>query len=192
MAELSSFIDQLREAGKNLIASAKDSLEWYKDRVNDLVKRDPTKLFKKASMPQIGGMYLFVYDPKYKATLPFYDAFPLVIPIEFYTNGFLGLNLHYLDTNARSSLLDALVKVRDNDKYDETSKLNVSYRLLKGYANQFPGHEVCIKRYLFEHVRSSFNYVNPSDWVKVISMPSIGGAKWKVNPNSKYAGSPPY
>jgi len=191
MASLSDFASQLKAAGTNLIASAKDSLEWYKERVTDLVKKDPSKLFKKASMPQIGGMYLFVYDPKYKATLPFYDAFPLVVPIEFYTNGFLGLNLHYLDTNARSSLLDALMKVRDNDKYDETTKLNVSYRLLSGYARQFPGHEVCIKRYLFEHVRSSFNYVNPSDWVKVVTMPSLG-AKWKVNPNSKYAGSPPY
>ena len=45
--------------------------------------------------PMPGKMYFYFYDPKYKAVLPIYDRFPLVIPIEPYPDGFLGLNLHY-------------------------------------------------------------------------------------------------
>ena len=39
----------------------------------------------------VGNMYFFRYDPKYKATLPVYDKYPLAIVIERYTDGFLGL-----------------------------------------------------------------------------------------------------
>ena len=87
--DFEDFFTQIRDAGKNLIAASKDSVDWYKDRVTDLVKTDPSNRFKKSATPQIGKMYLYIYDPKYKNTLPFYDALPLVIPIEFYGNGFL-------------------------------------------------------------------------------------------------------
>lgn len=185
----STFVDQLKEAGRNIIDSSKDSVEWYKQKVTDLVKKDPSKLFKPKAFPQIGKMFIFVYDPKYKDTLPFYDAFPLVIPIEMYTEGFLGLNLHYLPPAARVSLFNALTKVRNNDKYDDTTKLNVSYELISRYSNQFKGNQACIKKYLFGHVRSSFHNVEPTEWSKVIAMPL---QQWKINPNRKYAGSPPY
>jgi hypothetical protein len=189
MAADSSFVDQIREAGKNLIASTKSSLDWYKDKITDLFKKDPKKIFKPTSYPKIGQMFIFVYDPKYKATLPFYDAFPLVLPIEMYREGFLGINLHYLPPNARTSLLNALTDLKNNDKYDETTKLNISYELLSRYSSQFSGSQDCIKKYLFGHVRSSFHYIPPTEWGKVVTMPL---QKWKVNPNSKYARSPPY
>ena len=41
---------------------------------------------------------MFVYDPKTKAKLPFYDTFPLVLPIDTFRGGFIGLNFHYLPT----------------------------------------------------------------------------------------------
>ena len=37
----------------------------------------------KATMrPKYGIMNLFGYDPKHKATLPYYDKFPLIMPLE--------------------------------------------------------------------------------------------------------------
>jgi hypothetical protein len=185
---LSDFQIELAEAGKNLVSAAKNSLDWFKDKVTNVFKKDPNKLFKPVSSPEIGKMYLFVYDPKYKDKLPFYDMFPLVIPIEPMNGGFLGLNLHYLPPNGRASLLNSLTNLANNDKYNDTTKLTVSYELLKGYSN-YSGYENCLKRYLYGHVRSSFQYVSPSDWAKVVAMPL---QKWKVNPNSKRAGSPPY
>ena len=32
--------------------------------------------------PSLGRLNMFFYDPKYKKTLPYYDTFPLVLPIE--------------------------------------------------------------------------------------------------------------
>jgi len=187
--DLSDFLAQIRGAAKNLMAASKDSVDWYSDKVKDIVKKDPANLFKKESTPQIGKMYLYLYDPKYKDTLPFYDAFPLVIPIEFYGNGFLGLNLHYLPPGARAQLLAALINIAGNDSKEKTVKFNVSYDLLRKYASQFPGANVCVKRYLFSNVRSSFHYIEPENWEKVVTMPL---QQFKVNSNKRYAGSPPY
>jgi hypothetical protein len=185
---LNNFEDELTEAGKNILTAAKGSLEWFKNKLSDLTKR-PNELFQQKARPEIGSMYLFVYDPKYKDTLPFYDMFPLVIPIEFQNEGFLALNLHYLPPNNRVSLLNALVSLSNNDKYDDSTKLRISYEVVCRYSSQFPGNKDCIKKYLYGHVRSQFQYVSPSDWSKVVTMPL---QKWKVNANKKYAGSPPY
>lgn len=180
----------IRGTARELSSKAKESEDWFKDSVSDMKKRtDPNKIFKTTSSPTIGSMYLFLYDAKWKQTLPFFDMHPLCIPIEMYIDGFLGLNLHYLRPLARVQLLKALDDIKNNNKYNETTKLNISYNLLKAYSNQYKGNEECIKRYLFGHVRSSFHTVHPSDWEKVVLLPL---QKWYVNPNKKYTGSPPY
>ena len=56
----------------------------------------------------VGNMYLFIYDPKLKNELEYYDTFPLVIPIKDYHDGFLGINLHYIDTMDRAILMYSL------------------------------------------------------------------------------------
>jgi len=183
----------IKRTAREIASSEKESIDWFKDSVEDMSKKrersDPNKIFKKFSSPEIGSMFLFFYDPKYKMILPFYDMHPLVLPIEMYIDGFLGINLHYLPPLARLQLLKALDYTKNNDKYNETTKLAISYELLRRYSNQFKGHEQCIKRYLFSHVRSSFHLVNPADWEKAIMLPL---QRWSVNPNKRYAGSPPY
>jgi hypothetical protein len=187
------FDSLMKRTARELASSQKDSIDWFKDTVSEVQKKqqrtDPNKIFKKVSSPQIGSMFLFFYDAKYKTTLPFFDMHPLVIPIEMYIDGFLGVNLHYLPPLARVQLLKALDDTKNNDKYNETTKLLVSYELLKRYSTQFKRNEECIKRYLFSHVRSSFHTVNPSDWEKAALLPL---QSWSVNPNKRYSGSPPY
>jgi len=56
----------------------------------------------------LGKMYFFVYNPKHKMTLPYYDMFPLVLPVERYSDGFLGINFHYLAPKERAHLLDEI------------------------------------------------------------------------------------
>lgn len=187
------FIDLIKGTAAQIAARAKEAIDWFKDTVSDVQKKqqraDPNNIFKVVSSPQIGSMYLFTYDAKYKATLPFFDMHPLVFPIEMYSDGFLGLNLHYLPPLARVRLLKALDDTKNNNKYNETTKLNISYGLLRAYSNQFRGNEQCIKRYLFGHVRSQFHLVHPSDWEKVVMLPL---QRWSVNPNKRYTGNPPY
>lgn len=186
------FFQLLKNTGKDLSEGAKDAINWLRDRITDVskkLKRDQNNIFTKDASPEIGQMYLFAYDPKYKNVLPFYDAYPLVFPIEFYGDGFLGINLHYLPPLARASLLSKLKSLSSNNKYDDSTKLVISYEILRAHSTQFKGFENCVKRYLFAHVRSSFHQVSPYDWDKAVLLPL---QRWQVNPNRKYAKSPPY
>ena len=55
----------------------------------------------------------------------------VILPIEKYSNGFLGINIHYLSMPMRLRLLDRLVDYSNNDKFDISTKLNVDYSKLK-------------------------------------------------------------
>lgn len=193
MANQGNFVNIIRNAGKSIALQIKDAIEWYRGKVSNLVKaekqKDPKAIFETVSKPEIGRMYMFLYDAKHKDTLPFWDAHPLVFPIEFYHDGFLGINLHYLPPNQRAGLLSKLADLQNNNKYDETTKLVISYNILKEAASRYKGFENCIKRYLFAHIKSKFKLVQSDDWAKVAVLPL---QKWQINPNKKYAGTPPY
>lgn len=50
---------------------------------------------------EIGKVYLFEYDPKFKAFLRHWDKYPLTLVLDTYDDGFLGANLHYISPKAR-------------------------------------------------------------------------------------------
>lgn len=118
----------------------------------------------------IGKMFMFLYDPKYKKTLPYYDKFPLIIPIDIYEDGFLGLNLHYLPPKYRIVLMDKLIEYTNNDKFDKTTKFKLTYTLLK-HASKMKEIEPCIKRYLQSHVASRFVPIDAQDWEIAVLLP---------------------
>lgn len=126
----------------------------------------------------IGKMYFFVYDPKHKKTLPIYDKFPMVFPIERYSDGFLGLNLHYLSFGERAALLDKLTEFRTSTRITDTMRLRLSYDLIASTKKLASDARPCIKRYLFTHVRSRFIEVLPSEWDQAINLPV---AVWEAN-----------
>ena len=119
----------------------------------------------------IGRLYFFKYDPKGKQTLPKYDKFPMVFPIEQYQDGFLGLNLHYLTIKERQALLGILVKFKNNQKMDETTRLKLSYDLLEGSKKLNSLARPCVKRYLFNHCRSQFIEIYIDEFDKAIQLP---------------------
>lgn len=186
--EKGEFEKLVRNATRSFGNDSYEAQAWFKDSIAQ-VQKQKAPAFTKISAPEIGSLYLFLYDAKHKATLPFFDAYPLAFPIEYYADGFLGINMHYLPHYERIALMQQLQDIRNNDKYNESTKLNISYKLLKAYSMKFVGFENCIKRYLYGHVRSSFHCVHPYHWGKAIILPL---QKWRVNPNKKYAGNPPY
>lgn len=119
----------------------------------------------------IGRMFFFKYDPKWKDILPIYDKFPMVFPIERYPDGFLGLNLHYLDYGQRLYLIQMLSKFANNKKITPTTRLKLSYDLLQSTKMLNNLSRPCIKRYLFSHVRSKFIEINPDEWDKAAALP---------------------
>jgi len=133
--------------------------------------KEPFKRILKLSETSVGKMYMFVYDPKTKDKLPYYDMYPLIFPIEYYNDGFLGLNLHYLPPGARAKLMDALYDTINNNKQNKTTKLRISYDILSS-VKRYAYFKPCIKRYLFGHVRSNFLYIAPDEWNIALMLPT--------------------
>lgn len=150
--------------------------EWYRNKAKTVKTVSETKLMQESANRMktqfhVGGMYLFHYDPKHKETLPYYDSLPLIFPIRPLKDGnFLGINLHYLPLPYRAKLMDALYDTVNNKKYDETTKLKLSYNILNGAA-KFRFFQPTIKMYLREHVRSKFMYIHPTEWDIAIWLP---------------------
>ncbi len=124
----------------------------------------------------IGRMYFYYYDPKTKDSLPYYDRFPLVIPIERYPDGFLGLNLHYIHPKRRIILLDKLSTILNNRDYDETTRFKISYDFLKR-ASRIYEATPCIKRYLSSQVQSRFLEITAEEWDIAAMLPVESFAK---------------
>jgi len=118
----------------------------------------------------MGRMYFFAYDPKTKKELPYYDRFPLIFPFKKAQGGFMGINLHYLPPRLRAKLMDALYGLVTNKKYDETTRLNLSYRVLNGAA-RFRFFKPTVKRYLTSQVKSRFIEVNAEQWDMALFLP---------------------
>ena len=136
---------------------------------------------------RIGNMYLFAYDPKHKDTLPYYDRFPLIFPINKAKGGFLGINMHYLPPILRAKLMDQLYTILNNKNFDETTKLQASYKILAG-ASKFREFKPTIKHYLNEHVRTKPAYINPSEWDIALFLPTqkfVGASATKVYADSR-------
>lgn len=119
----------------------------------------------------IGRMFFFKYDAKWKDILPVWDKYPLVFPIEKYSDGFLGLNVHYLTHPERIYLLGMLSKFRSSKNLTATSRLRLSYDVLQQSKSLATASKPCIKRYLFNHVRSKFIEITPDEWDKAIELP---------------------
>jgi hypothetical protein len=117
-----------------------------------------------------GDLIMYQYDPKTKDKLPYYDIFPLVFTISVEASGFLGLNMHYLPPTSRAILMDALYSTLNNTLLNEDTRLMVNYEILKG-SKKFREFRPCIKRYLYDHIRSSRLTVEPKDWEAVLFLP---------------------
>lgn len=176
-------------------ARTKAAREWYRNAAGDVsgAKVGEGRLIRRADADRqetqfrMGNMYMFSYDPKHKATLPYYDRYPLIFPINKAKGGFLGLNMHYLEPRLRAQLMDALYDVRSNNTYNETTRLRVSYDILNN-ASKFRFFAPTVKHYLSSNVRSKLIYVKPEEWDIALFLPTakfVGASKQKVYQESR-------
>jgi hypothetical protein len=175
--------EQLAKAG--LQPRTNQARAWLQSKIRELKPSRQSLLNDKGRMRDttiIGRMYFYYYDPKMKETLPYYDRFPLVIPIEQYRDGFLGLNLHYIHPKQRIILLDTLSEYTNNSAYDATTKFRLSYDLLKRAGTAFQATP-CIKKYLFSQIESRFLEITADEWDIAALIPGnnfVGASNQKV------------
>ena len=107
------------------------SYDWYRKQVRSMTTPGARSLIRsgKATVrPKYGIMNLFGYDPKHKATLPYYDTFPLIFPLEPAKGGFIGLNFHYLRPGARAAFLRSLANTTTDKKFEKKTKDRIDWR----------------------------------------------------------------
>jgi len=156
---------------------AQKSQAWFNQQVLLLAKKriTPNQVLRSQAVKTQnnivpGKLYMFFYDPKTKATLPYYDRFPLVFPFSFHEDGFTGLNLHYLPHKLRFALIDRLLMFKNNDKFDETTRIKYSWATIDGMS-KFAMAKPCVKRYLSNHLRSPLHTVSANDWSTAMMLP---------------------
>ena len=137
------------------------SINWYKKKVADLSNRiSAARLMRDGTLkkaPSFNKLHFFRYNPKLKATLPYYDTFPLVMPIQSAKGGFLGINFHYLPIPLRMRLLETLDKRGFRGDYSK----------LKNIREVKP----TIKHYLRRQFVSGFLELEEDDYAPSIFMP---------------------
>ena len=137
---MASLFDKLESEAfrKGIQARTKEAEKWFAKNVKKLGKLGPNVLkddrLKKTRI-RAGDMVMYTYDPKLKKTLPYYDTFPLAIIVGKAPGGFHALNLHYLPPKVRAIFLDKLNDVTNNQKFDDSTKFKITYKLLQSTKN---------------------------------------------------------
>ena len=178
MAELQEgFLDTLKTAIKTSTAGAKARAagNWFREKVKQATASTkmravtPNQLLRRETDGDIalGKMFLYKYDPKFEKKLPYWDLYPFVFPFEKAIGGFYGLNLHYLPPTQRATLMDQLNRYVCNERYDASTRLEISYQVLKRFGRAIP----CVKRYLSDHVRSNTVRIDADEWEIAIFLP---------------------
>ena len=146
------------------IKTGNEPFTWYRNRIKELGTPTVPELLRSGKLARrphgldrgnIVNLNLFVYSPKFAKKLPYYDTFPLVMPLELAKGGFYGLNFHYLPYALRARLLDAAGQDKLNVQEVKRSRLT----------------KPTIKRYLFGYVKSMFLKIEDEDNLTAIMLP---------------------
>jgi hypothetical protein len=155
---------------------SRESMKWLKTKIDDLrnvsaipkaISRDA---FRKNKRFMTGKLYCFFYDPIGKADLPYYDKFPMVLVLEKYADGFLGLNLHYLPYRYRVAFLTKLLNLASFDENDDVKRIRISYDILTA-TKRFKEFRPCLKKYLTSQVRSKVLAIEPQEFEVACFLP---------------------
>ena len=140
----------------------KESIAWFRKKAAQLgqvtggtIFRDEQVKMKASLRNPVGNMYMFYYNAKYRNTLPYFDAFPLVVITQMAEGGFFGLNLHYLPPVMRAKALNGLLG---------SDGLPAKY------------YKPTIHRYLTSQVRSKFALIDKPEWEIATFLPA---AQWR-------------
>lgn len=178
-SSIPGFVKLLQQAEQDgiMLDNSRESLEWLRKkygtvRPTDVIERKfLAETDRRRKTPLLGRMYMFLYNPKYKEELPYYDRFPLVFPFRRVAGGFYGINLHYLAPKYRAILMDQLYNLLNNTKFDETTRLRFTYDLLNS-STKYRWFKPCVKHYLSGRMQSSLIYIEPTEWNLALFVPS--------------------
>lgn len=143
-------------------------IAWIETMMKQYISDSKISLLQPISKPQIGSLYMYVYDAKYKNELPYWDALPLVIPISINADHMIGLNLHYLPVPLRVKLFTKLLEFMQ--KTTNKQYLNITYKLLTSISE----HKLVsptIHKYLLTNIKTRLIKIPAEIWSDVVYLP---------------------
>ena len=173
-----------------MLPAEKRAMFWFQDYATELTKWQHrfrtttypklehasfTKELVSANRAQPGFFYFYLYDPKWKDELPYYDRFPFMLCLDSEPGRFRGLNFPYLDYNYRARLFDLLYPFREGRPSRPTvrdirMRLRVTYDLLK-ISSKYKAFKPCFKEYLVPHVQTPLMKVGAKEWDVALFLP---------------------
>jgi hypothetical protein len=95
----------------------------------------------------------------------------LVLPLERYGDGFLGMNLHYLPPRIRAGFMDKLMNFAIYNDEDEVKRLRITYEIISA-TKRYKEFKPCVKRYLYSHLASKILAIQPNEWETAVFLPT--------------------
>lgn len=163
-----SILIRLRNQAKDrkLRPRTQDAIDWYIQAVKRLGKTNPAETIKDRAMLTRSQMIpgrIMIY--KYEAItedLDYFDRWPLIVVVDAWQSKgksyFSGLNFHYLPIEMRYPLFIKLMEYKTNKRFDETTKLNLSYDLLKS-TSSLKAFKPAYKNYRLDAVKGRFRQI---------------------------------
>ena len=168
----SLFTDIVGSAPEELESRTLDSLQWFQRNVRD-IRRTPSSLMKEnqnfVTRFELGKMYMYMYDPKGRDKLKYYDYFPITICLKRYATGFMGINLHYLSPKYRALLMDGLYEYYK--EIEGNSYFQIRYPTVKS-VSRLRWAKPCIKQYQYGYLDSRIVEVLPEHMDMAVMLPS--------------------
>lgn len=162
-----ALMEQRKNLAKHWMKRTKDNqTKRAKTRKTILNDRDRHDL----GILSIGNMYLYTYDALTKATLPYWDFYPLVLPYAYTKNGFYGLNLHYIPPRLRAQVLDEILRYKASGDL-----MHPTANLIKSLA-QHPIVQPAIHQYLYSQIIGMPSKIDIEEWEQVVYLPL---AEWR-------------
>ena len=152
----------------------KDNWNWFRNTINQNIKSsDVNQIRDQVSSDPIRGrsrmflgqMYFFFYNqPEYRATLPFYDTFPLVLLLSRDRDTFFGINFHYIPPKRRLQIFLLL------QKYRQGNRIVLPYGTMKRLA-KWKIFKSCFRRYKIQKIQGKLINIPAEDWPIAINLP---------------------
>lgn len=166
-----SLVDQFRAsmtAMAPLPNAAKNnkSVKWFRDTVQNI----PRAQF--SAKPEVGKMYTYVYDAKYKDKLKYWDKFPLVVILDVNSEYQLGLNLHYVAPKMRQVFLERLLAANPRLLNQKTLGPRAKFKINWAAVKKYPGADKMIKLYIRSRIKGKLVEISPTQWANTVYLPT--------------------
>jgi hypothetical protein len=157
-------------------------IKWMRDSITALNEiadisveekfiRDEKRLMTTRGFKREGQMFMFNYQPVHKSKLAYYDTFPVIFILKIESDGFLGINLHYLPPQLREKVFINLLTFTSGGLESDSTRLILIYEKLMARPKFRHYIKPCIKKYLYKRIDSFMLRIPPEDWYIATFLP---------------------